>query len=148
MGQFIEAFGTSISYIFWMLICFVEVAFPLFVVALILHLWRMHKKQNDWKDILCTKDKIVNNIVLILFPPMAAYEFGVGKALMTLLMQFIGFIATFSLLILMQKTIDINIDYLWGIVALFVLSWGTGILCAIIQKKNLQSYNNQQLRQI
>ena len=140
MGQFIEVFGVSISYIFWMLICFVEVAFPLFVVALIINLLSMPKKQNEWKDIPCAKDKIVYYIVLIIFPPVASYKYGIGKALITLLVQFFGFIATFLLLILTHKKCGVNIDFILGIVLLIILSWGLGILCATVQKKSQQNF--------
>ena len=57
-------------------------ALPLFVVALVFYLWRMNKKRTEWKDMLCTKEKVVNIFVLIIFPPMASYEYGIGKALM------------------------------------------------------------------
>ncbi|MBR6116665.1 MAG: hypothetical protein IKP93_04225 [Paludibacteraceae bacterium] len=139
MGQFIEVFGVSISYISWMLICFVEVALPLFVVALIINLLSMPKKQNEWKDMPCAKD-IVYYIVLIIFPPVASYKYGIGKALITLLVQFFGFIATFSLLILTHKKCGVNIDSILGIVFLIILSWGLGILCATVQKKNQQNF--------
>ena len=135
MGQFIEVFGVSISYIFWMLICFVEVALPLFVVALIINLWSMPKKQNEREDISPTKERVVNSLVLVIFPPVASYEYGIRKALITLLAQFFGFIATFLLLILIHKKFDVNIDFILGIVLLIILSWGLGILCAIVQKK-------------
>ena len=135
MGQFIEVFGVSISYIFWMLICFVEVALPLFVVALIINLWSMPKKQNEREDISSTKERVVNSLVLVIFPPVASYEYGIGKALITLLVQFFGFIATFSLLILTHKKCGVNIDFILGIVFLIILSWGLGILCATVQKK-------------
>ena len=122
MGQFIEVFGVSISYIFWMLICFVEVALPLFVVALIINLWSMPKKQNEREDISSTKERVVNSLVLVIFPPVASYEYGIGKALITLLVQFFGFIATFLLLILIHKKFDVNIDFILGIVFFFFFS--------------------------
>ena len=122
-----------------MLICFVEVALPLFVVALIINLLSMPKKQNEWKDMPCAKD-IVYYIVLIIFPPVASYKYGIGKALITLLVQFFGFIATFSLLILTHKKCGVNIDSILGIVFLIILSWGLGILCATVQKKNQQNF--------
>ena len=118
-----------------MLICFVEVALPLFVVALIINLWSMPKKQNDREDISPTKERVVNSLVLVIFPPVASYEYGIRKALITLLAQFFGFIATFLLLILIHKKFDVNIDFILGIVLLIILSWGLGILCAIVQKK-------------
>jgi cytochrome b subunit of formate dehydrogenase len=140
MGQFIEVFGVSISYIFWMLICFVEVALPLFVVALIIHLWHKSMKQNEREDISSTKERVVNSLVLVIFPPVASYEYGIGKALITLLVQFFGFIATFSLLILTHKKCGVNIDFILGIVLLIILSWGLGILCATVQKKSQQNF--------
>jgi len=142
MNQLMENPGAAISIFGWILICFVEIALPLFVVALILYLWRLYKKQTDWKDMLCTKEKVVNILILIVFPPMAAYEYGLRKALMTLLMQFIGYSATWLLcylihVLLVNNNININenINEFVFILALYVLSWGTGILYAINQKK-------------
>ena len=134
--QLIDIFGGAISYVSWMLICFVELALPLFVVALILHLWCWNKKHDEWgEDVMCTTEKVVRTIILIVFPPMASFERGIRKALMTLLMQFVGFIAAFSLGILMHKILDINFEPIWWIIPIFILSWGTGILYEIIQKK-------------
>ena len=134
-----ENLGTAISIFGWILLCFLEIALPLFVVALFLYLWRLYKKHTEWKDMLCTKEKVVNILLLIVFPPMAAYEYGLGKALMTLLMQFIGYSVTFLLfylihVLLVNNNININIEFV-SILALYVLSWGTGILYAINQKK-------------
>ncbi len=95
----------------------------------------MPKKQNDREDISPTKERVVNSLVLVIFPPVASYEYGIRKALITLLAQFFGFIATFLLLILIHKKFDVNIDFILGIVLLIILSWGLGILCAIVQKK-------------
>ena len=92
-------------------------------------------KQNEREDISSTKERVVNSLVLVIFPPVASYEYGIGKALITLLVQFFGFIATFSLLILTHKKCGVNIDFILGIVFLIILSWGLGILCATVQKK-------------
>ena len=135
MRQLIDGLGVVVDFVPCMLICFIELALPLFVIALLIHLWHKSMKQNEREDISPAKERVVNSLVLVIFPPVASYEYGIRKALITLLAQFFGFIATFSLLILMHKKCGVNIDFIMGIVFLIILSWGLGILCAIVQKK-------------
>lgn len=136
MIQFLEYLTGALSFIGWMSICFLGIAIPASIIALIVHLL-CFSQQHKLDDTKSATAKIADKIVLILFPPIVAYKHGIKKALITLLIQFVGFIVTFAVFILIHKLFQINmgINECWGIIFLIVISWGIGILYVRMLRK-------------
>ena len=134
----IEYILSALSYLAWMLICFIEVVSIPFILAFVVQLMRPNneKHKNDSSSVV---EKVASSMILILFPPLAIYEYGMKKALITLFIQFVGFIAAFSLLILIDKMFNLHVDLVWYIILIAIISWGGGILYAVTQKKKYSS---------
>lgn len=124
----------------WGMICFIEIILIPLIIAIILLCYCNYNKEY-WPD-NSMKEKVINTIILIIFPPVAGYHYHtISKAFITLLVMFAAFVVTIALLVILSKLFPVTNfgnEWIW-MVLLIIFTWISGIIyLKYFPRKNIE----------